>query len=52
MTFPDPDVQGETLFCSWHGKVKTPQYRIHFSWPVTAASPVYVVYVGPKITKR
>ena len=52
MTFPDPDVPGETIFCSWHGKVKTPQYRIHFSWPVTAASPVYVVYVGPKITRR
>jgi hypothetical protein len=52
LTFPNPDVPGGTLFCSWHGKVKTPQYRIHFSWPVTAASPLYVVYVGPKITKR
>jgi len=51
LTFPNPDAPGETLFCSWHGKVKTPQYRIHFSWPVTAASPLYVVYVGPKITK-
>ena len=39
LTFPNPDAPGETLFCSWHGKVKTPQYRIHFSWPVTAASP-------------
>lgn len=52
LTFPNPDAPGEALFCSWHGKVKTPQYRIHFSWPVTAASPVYVVYVGPKRTKR
>jgi len=52
LTFPNPDSPGETLFCSWHGKVKTPQYRIHFSWPVTAASSLYVVYVGPKITKR
>lgn len=52
LTFPNPDVPGQNLFCSWHGKVKSPQYRIHFSWPVTAASPVYVVYVGPKITKR
>lgn len=52
LTFPNPDVPGATLFCSWHGKVKTPQYRIHFSWPVTAASPVYVVYVGPKITRQ
>jgi len=52
LTFPHPDVPGESLFCTWHGKVKSPQYRIHFSWPVTAAFPVYVVYVGPKITKR
>jgi hypothetical protein len=52
LTFPHPDAHGQSLFCTWHGKVKTPQYRIHFSWPITAASPVYVVYVGPKITKR
>lgn len=52
MTFPNPDVPGETIFCPWHGKVKTPQYRVHISWPIRAASPVYVVYVGPKITKR
>lgn len=52
LTFPHPFAPGENLFCTWHGKVKSPQYRIHFSWPVTARSPVYVVYVGPKITKR
>lgn len=52
LTFPHPDAPGETLFCTWHGKVKSPQYRIHFSWPVTAAAPVYVVYIGPKITTR
>ena len=52
LTFPNPGVPGDNLFCSWHGKVKSPQYRLHFSWPITADSPVYVVYVGPKITKR
>lgn len=52
LTFPHPDAPGESVFCSWHGKVKSPQYRIHFSWPVTASAHVYVVYVGPKITKR
>lgn len=52
LTFPHPDAPGESLFCTWHGKVKSPQYRIHFSWPVTARSSVYVVYIGPKITKR
>jgi hypothetical protein len=43
---------GESLSCTWHGKVKTPQLRIHFSWPVNANEVLYVAYVGPKITKR
>jgi len=52
LTFPHPARAGASLFCPWHGKVKTPQMRIHYSEPVTADAPVYVVYVGPKITKR
>ncbi len=52
LTFRHPHDSEATLFCTWHGKVKSPQYRIHFSWPVTATTPVYIVYVGPKITKR
>lgn len=52
LTFPNPECPDQSLFCTWHGKVKTPQYRIHFSWPVTADSPICVVYIGPKITKR
>ena len=52
LTFRHPGNPDQTLSCTWHGKVKTPQFRIHFSWPVTAADPVYVVYVGPKLTKR
>lgn len=52
LTFQHPGALDETLFCTWHGKVKTPQIRIHFSWPVKADEPLYVVYVGPKITKR
>ena len=52
LTFPQLGNAGQTLFCTWHGKIKTPQFRVHFSWPVTATDPVYVVYVGPKITKR
>lgn len=52
LTFPHPDAPSESLFCGWHGKIKSPQYRIHFSWPITAVSPVFVVYVGPKITRR
>ena len=53
LTFPHPRHAGEYLFCPWHGKVKTPQLRIHFApWPIRANEPLYVVYVGPKITKR
>ena len=52
LTSPHPTEVGETLFCTWHGKVKTPQLRLHFSWPIQAQEPLYVVYVGPKITKR
>jgi len=52
LTFPHPARPGQYLFCTWHGKVKTPQIRIHFSWPISAKEPLYIVYVGPKITKR
>ncbi len=51
LTFPHPDSPGQRLFCTWHGKVKTEVIRLHFSWPVPAGEPLYVVYVGPKITK-
>ncbi len=49
MTFPHPERSDEVLFCSWHGKVRTQQLRIHFSWP---EQPIYVVYIGQKITRR
>lgn len=52
MTFPHPERRDEKLLCTWHGKVKTPQLRIHFSFPIAKDAPLYVVYVGPKITKR
>lgn len=52
LTFKHPEIDGEPLFCTMHGKVKTPQIRIHFSWPVRADVPLYIAYVGPKITKR
>ncbi len=51
LTFRHPTLNGQSLFCPWHGKVKTPQYRVHFSWPISATEPLYVVYIGPKITK-
>lgn len=53
LTFPHPDKPGETLFCPYHGKVNNrPPLRIHFSWPVSAGEPLYVVHVGEKLTKK
>ena len=52
MTFSDPDQIGEHVFCSWHGKIKTPQYRIHFEWPLPVRSKLRVFHIGPKITKK
>lgn len=52
LTFRHPSQPGNYLFCPWHGKVRTPPFRIHFSWPITLKDPLHVVYIGPKITKR
>ena len=52
LTFPHPDKPGESLSCTWHGKVYHMTLRLHFSWPIRADEPVYVVYAGPKLTKR
>lgn len=51
MTFDHPVDDATKIFCPWHGKVKTPQLRIHFSWPVVNENPLFIVYAGPKITK-
>jgi len=52
MTFSDPDDTSKKIFCPWHGKIKTPQIRIHFQWPRPAGqNKIKVVYIGPKITK-
>ena len=52
LTFHHPGGRGETLCCPWHGKVRHLTLRLHFSWPIQSDKPVYVVYAGPKITKR
>jgi len=51
MTFSHPDGVFKDLFCPFHGKVQTPQLRIHFSTPITHDMPLYIVHIGPKITK-
>ena len=53
LTFPHPEVRGETLFATGHGKVNHHHFpiRIHFDpWPPRSGEAIYVVYVGPKIT--
>lgn len=52
LTFKHPEDASKTIFCPWHGKVQTPQLRVHFSWPARADEPLYIVYVGPKRTKQ
>ena len=52
LTFTHPEDATRSLFCPWHGKVSHLTLRLHFSWPVEAEKPVYIVYAGPKITKR
>jgi len=41
----------ETIFCPFHGKIRHRTFRLHFSWPIRYAEPVYIAYIGPKITK-
>ena len=50
LTFPHPEQPNSDLFCPWHGKINSPPFRIHFNWPVSLGAPLYVVYVGWKIT--
>ena len=52
MTFRHPEQPGRYLFCTWHGKINHPPYRVHFAWPEQPGAPLYVVYVGLKITRR
>ena len=52
LTFPHPDKPEESMFCTWHGKVRHMTLRLHFSWPIRVDEPVYIVYAGPKLTKR
>ncbi len=52
MTFPHPTLAGEYLFCPFHGKIRSSVLRLHFSWPARPNEPIYVAYVGPKLTKH
>ena len=53
MSFPDFENSSKNIFCPWHGKIKSPQYRIHFEWPISSSrQKLRVFYIGPKITKN
>jgi hypothetical protein len=49
MTFTKPD--GQPIFCPYHGKISYRYFRIHHSWPIRHDEPLYIAYIGPKITK-
>lgn len=52
LTFRSPQ-SGNSVLCSWHGKINTPKIRIHFEWPLPEGeTQLFVAYIGPKITKR
>ena len=51
LRFTHPDEPDQVLPCTWHGKVRTMTLRIHFSWPIQFGQPVYVMYIGQKITR-
>ena len=52
LTFPHPDGSKGPLFCTWHGKERSRNLRLHYWWSGKADDQVIVVYVGPKITKQ
>ena len=52
LTFSHPDDPKKSIFCTWHGKEHHLTLRLHFSWPIRFCEPIYVVYAGPKITRR
>ncbi|HBP52998.1 MAG TPA: hypothetical protein DD643_00975 [Synechococcus sp. UBA8638] len=52
LTFPHPERPGKRLFCPYHGKEQHSLLRLHFSWRIQPGQPVYVVYIGPKLTKK
>lgn len=43
---------GKQIFCPFHGKIKHRTFRLHFSWPIKHDEPLYIAYLGPKITKQ
>ena len=51
LTSPRPADRNIKQQFTWHRKVNHPVMRFHFSGPVRRRELVYLVYVGPKLTK-
>lgn len=44
---------GKKELFTYHGKIKTPQTRVYFDWPLTPdMEQIQIVYFGPKVTKH
>ena len=52
LSFPHPDKPDRKLDCTWHGKERHLKLRLHFSWSFEFDDPIYIVYVGQKLTRR
>ncbi len=52
LTFPHPSDPNRRLFSTWHGKIRPLTLRLHYSWSGQAGDAMYIVYIGPKITRR
>ena len=50
LKFPHPRNPGKFLDCTWHGKERHSTIRVHFSWPIIRSEPIYVTYIGRKLT--
>lgn len=52
LTFVDSRDDSKKVY-SFHGKIKTPQVRMYFEWPIPPdQNDIQILYFGPKITKK
>ncbi len=52
LTFQHPKEPAKCLFGTWHGKVRHGTLRLHYSWTGRAENQIFILYAGPKITRR
>lgn len=53
MTFKDPRNNQVDIFSTWHAKISSCYFRIHFEFPLKAENKTMAIcYIGPKLTKK